>query len=397
VYEFNNVPDQMKQALLDFVRDLVRIPSQNPPGDCYPACAERIRAELTRLGFPSQLVEAPGFGDRPRVNLLAFHGEGERTLYFHGHYDVVPAQRPAQFAPRLAAGWLHGRGTADMKAGLACMLYAASLLKESAMPLTGRLGLCFVADEETGGRGGSRYLDEIGLLGRDAIGMLTPEPTSGVVWNANRGALTLRVTVRGKPAHVGLQHQGINAFERMLRAAGALQALKAEVERRRTGYRIAPESAAYSILMLGGEVAGGTNFNVVPDRCSFTLERRFNPEEELAAEKARLSELFDALRAEGIELEVESLQEGNSSGTPDDHPVARTLAESVREVTGAPPAFEMCPGLLETRWYARQGVPAFAYGPGLLELSHGPDEAVEVERIFQHTLIYARTAARLLA
>jgi acetylornithine deacetylase/succinyl-diaminopimelate desuccinylase-like protein len=227
--------------------------------------------------------------------------------------------------------------------------------------------------------------------------MLTPEPTSGVVWNANRGALTLRVTARGKPAHVGLQHQGVNAFERMLRVAAALQTLKTEVERRRTRYRVTPEAAAHSILMLGGEVAGGTNFNIVPERCSFTLERRFNPEEDLAAERARLDALFDSLRAQGIDLEVEVLQEGESSGVPDDHPVARTLADTIEGVTGERPAFEMCPGILEIRWYARKGIPAFAYGPGLLEISHGPHEAVEVERIFQHTLIYALAAARLLA
>ncbi|MCW5850154.1 MAG: M20/M25/M40 family metallo-hydrolase [Anaerolineae bacterium] len=87
---------------------------------------------------------------------------------FHGHYDVVPAQRRDQFEPRVENGWLHGRGAADMKAGLASMIYAAYLLKELAVPLPGRVGLCLVADEETGGQGGSRYLEAIGRLGRTA-------------------------------------------------------------------------------------------------------------------------------------------------------------------------------------------------------------------------------------
>jgi acetylornithine deacetylase/succinyl-diaminopimelate desuccinylase-like protein len=254
-----------------------------------------------------------------------------------------------------------------------------------------------VADEETGGQGGSRYLDEVGLLGKDAFGMLTPEPTSGVVWNANRGAITLRITVKGKYAHVGLQHEGINAFERMLEVARALQVLKAEVEQRRTAYRIVPEEAAHSILMLGGRVEGGTNFNVVPDACSFTVERRFNPEEDLETEKARLLSVLAKLQGEGIPMDVEVLQEANSSGAPDDHPVAQTLAEAVQAVIGERPRFTMCPGLLEIRWYARKGIPAFAYGPGLLEVSHGPREAIEIERVYQHTLIYALSAARLLS
>ena len=389
--------DAHKDEILAFAQDLISIPTENPPGNCYRQCADRIRAELDRLGLTYQVVEAPGFSGRPRYNFLGFHGDGRRTLYFHGHYDVVPAQRPDQFIPQIEDGRLVGRGSADMKAGVAGMIYAAALLKECAIPLNGRLGLCIVADEETGGKGGSRYLDEVGLLGKDAFGMLTPEPTSGVVWNANRGAITLRITVKGKYAHVGLQHEGINAFERMLEVARALQALKAEVEQRRTAYRIVPEEAAHSILMLGGRVEGGTNFNVVPDACSFTVERRFNPEEDLETEKARLLSVLAKLQGEGIPMDVEVLQEANSSGAPDDHPVAQTLAEAVQAVIGERPRFTMCPGLLEIRWYARKGIPAFAYGPGLLEVSHGPREAIEIERVYQHTLIYALSAARLLS
>ena len=389
--------DAHKEAILNFSQDLIRIASENPPGNYYRECADRIRLELDRLGFTCRLVEVPGFPDRPRCNLLSFHGEGRRTLYFHGHFDVVPAQRREQFNPRIENGRLHGRGATDMKAGLAAMIYAAGLLKELQVPLQGRIGLCVVADEETGGLGGSHYLDQIGLLGQDALAMLTPEPTSGVIWNANRGAVTLQITVKGKAAHVGLQHQGINAFEQMLQVAAALQTLKTEVEKRQTGYRIMPAAAAHSILMLGGRVAGGTNFNVVPDVCTFTVERRFNPEEDLATEKKRLFALFEQFQRKGIQLEVEVLQEGCSSGVPEEHPVASVLAETIAAVIGERPAFEMCPGILETRWYANKGIPAFAYGPGFLEVAHGPNEVIEIERIYQHTILYALVAARLLA
>src|SRR5512139_228277 len=170
-----------KSDILVFARDLISLPSENPPGNCYRECAERIRLELDRLGLAYQLVEVPGFPERPRYNLLSFHGDGQRTLYFHGHYDVVPAQSRGQFTPRTENGKLVGRGAADMKAAVAGMIYAAALIKACKIPLKGRLGLCIVADEETGGQGGSRYLDEIGLLGKDAFGMLTPEPTSGAI------------------------------------------------------------------------------------------------------------------------------------------------------------------------------------------------------------------------
>jgi acetylornithine deacetylase/succinyl-diaminopimelate desuccinylase-like protein len=183
----------------------------------------------------------------------------------------------------------------------------------------------------------------------------------------------------------------------MLRVAAELQTLKTEVEKRRTSYRILPEAAARSILMLGGRVEGGTNFNVVPESCAFTVERRFNPEEDFETEKAQLHAVLGRLQGQGVKMEVEVLQEGPSSGVSADHPVARVLAAAVQAETGEPPAFEMCPGILETRWYARRGIPAFAYGPGLLEEAHGPAESIEIERIFQHAIIYALVAARLLA
>lgn len=391
----NHAIRERREEILAFCRDLIGIASENPPGRRYRECAERIRREMEGLGLEVTMVEVPGFPEFPRWNLFGSYGEGTRTLCFHGHYDVVPAFRAEQFVPRMEDGWLHGRGAADMKAGLAVMIYAAGLLKQLRVPLAGRLVLCVVADEETGGRGGSGYLEQIGWPGPEVFAMITPEPTGGVVWHANRGAITLQINVHGKAAHVGLQHQGINAFEEMLRVAAALQRLKGEVETRITGYRIEPAEAARSILMLGGQVHGGTNFNVVPAGCSFTVDRRFNPEEDLEIEKDRLLELLDGLRHEGIDLEVEVLQEGCSGGVPEDHPVAGVLSDTIQELAGRRPAFEMCPGLLETRWYARRGIPAFAYGPGSLELAHGPAEAVEIEEIFRHTLLYALLATRL--
>jgi succinyl-diaminopimelate desuccinylase len=175
-----------------------------------------------------------------------------------------------------------------MKGGIVAMLYAILALKQIGMELKGRIGLMLVPHEETGGTQGAAWLAQQGLLGRDGVGMLLPEPTSGVVWNANRGAISVRVRVLGKPAHVGLQHQGENAFERMHLVTEKLLQLKREVEQRTTKYNIGSDRSANSILMLGGESGGGTNFNVVPGECWFTIDRRINPEEHLGTEKTKL-------------------------------------------------------------------------------------------------------------
>jgi len=284
-----------------------------------------------------------------------------------------------------------------MKGGLVGMVYAAKALQEAKVKLNGRIEIVCVPDEETGGAQGTRYLTERGLLGRDGIGMLTAEPTSGAIWNACRGAISLCVTVKGKPAHVGLACRGVNAFEGAVQVANALLEHKKKVETRKTAFHIAPEAARNSILMLGGRCEGGTNFNLVPAECSFTVDRRINPEEDFDAEKQDLLGLLERVRRDGIELEVATLQEGRSAGTPENHRVAQELARSVEKITGKPPAFEMCPGLLEIRFYVENGIPAFAYGPGRLSVSHGPNEFVALRDIESCAAIYALAAARLLA
>jgi succinyl-diaminopimelate desuccinylase len=183
----------------------------------------------------------------------------------------------------------------------------------------------------------------------------------------------------------------------MLSVAARLQILKREVETRATAFRLSPDPLRQSVLMLGGCCQSGSNFNVVPEVCSFTVDRRINPEENLEEEKRRLFSVLDEARASGIDLEIETIQEGESAGTPQDGPVAVALARNIENITGRPAQFEMCPGLLETRFYAARGIPAFAYGPGLLTVSHGPHEFVPIDRIVQCASIYAQTAADLLS
>jgi succinyl-diaminopimelate desuccinylase len=143
-------------------------------------------------------------------------------------------------------------------------------------------------------------------------------------------------------------------------------------------------------------VEAGSNFNVVPDECRFTIDRRIDPEEDFDREKDRLMDLLGRARAGGIELDVRTLQEGRTSASPADSPLGHALAESITDVTGKPATFEMCPGLLEIRFYAARGVPAYAYGPGILAVSHGPQEFVKISRMMECANVYALTAARML-
>jgi len=388
--------DEMAALLADFVA----VPTENPPGRLYHEFAELFESRAARLGLPCERLEPlrneSGAGVVTPC-LSVSYGEGERTFYFHGHYDVVPAQSQEQFQPNRKEHFLFGRGTCDMKGGIVSMLYAILALRECGVDIDGELRLILVPDEETGGARGSARLAEQGMLGRNGVGMLLAEPTSGVVWNANRGAISLRVQVLGKSAHVGLQHQGENAFERMHSVVGRLQELKHEVEQQTTRSNIGMGQSRNSILMLGGQSGGGTNFNVVPGSCWFTIDRRINPEENMAEEKARLIDVLKEFQRQGIQLEWEILQEGESASADKEEAAGRALAQAIQEITGKPAVFELCPGLLETRFYAAQRIPSYAYGPGLLSVAHGPNEYVDLRRVTECAAIYALTGAKILA
>ncbi len=382
-----------RDAMVDFTSALIRVPSENPPGVAYNECAALIAERMSALGLAVDVLNPTGVG--PCVS--ATFGHGGRALYFSGHYDVVPAQDRNQFAPEIRKENLHGRGSADMKGGVAAMAYAIRALSAVGFVPNGRIISMSVPDEETSGPNGTVSLVKAGLIERDAFGMLTMEPTSGVVWNANRGVISVRVTVRGKPAHVGLHFRGINAFRGMLAVAAMYEELEREISQRLTSFNVEPEGARRSVLLMGGELAGGHNFNVVPDVVSFTIDRRTNPEEDFEAERARLFAVIDAARSRGIDCSIEVFQEGISASSDERGALGSALSRSIADVTGEGVQFEICPGVLETRHYASIGIPAFAYGPGLLSVSHGPHEFVSIDKMLACAEVYALTAIRMLS
>lgn len=390
-----------REPIASLTVKLVKCATENPPGRGYRDCLQVLGDELDGLGFESRIALVPGESsqsDNPRYFLRSQLGDSGPAVYFHGHYDVVPAQHPErQFEPRCDERVIFGRGSSDMKGGLSSMIFAMKALRDLNQPLSGRIILQVVPDEETGGARGSAALARSGqLVERDAIGMLTAEPTSGCVWHASRGAITMEIRVKGRGSHVGLQFLGSNAFEKMLPLAEDLMELKANVETRRTRVLVDPEPAANSILMMGGVSGSGENFNVVPAVFRFSLDRRFNPEEDLEEEKAAIFEIIDRHRAAGMDIDVHVFQQAQSAHVGVDSKLARCLSASLSEVTGKDARFEMCPGILEIRFYDQVGVPALAYGPGLLSVSHGPDEFVHRDELEVAANVYALTAARLL-
>jgi succinyl-diaminopimelate desuccinylase len=378
--------DERAEDMAGLLDALVRVPTENPPGRELGRCALVLRDALERLGFSPELIELAPTGslEEPAV-VRGTVGSGAELLYYHGHFDVVPAQSPSQFEPQRRDGRIIGRGSADMKGGLVSMLYGAAAASELGLLGDRRIVFHLVCDEETGSSAGSGHLRSAALIDPDAVAMLTAEPTGGVIWHACRGAITLRVQTSGREAHVGYVHEGVNAFEHMIRIAEPLTALSRKLLEERT-----------SMLVVGGQAGAGAGFNVVPGSAWFSVDRRFNPEEELDQELARLTGMIEeAADAAGAQVDVEVLQAQPSGGTDRDNPAAQTLARCVEAVEGASPSFELCPGVLDTRWYSQLGIPAFAYGGGRLDVSHGPDEYIDESAMRRCAAVYALFAAEI--
>lgn len=396
-----------RKTCIELLEEFIQIPSVNPPGEFYLECALLLAERLRDLGFEPRLVNVPKHElqrlglptDQPRPAVLTALGvedESAPTLHFHGHYDVVPADSSALFRLRLKGDDAYGRGTADMKGGIVAMFLALHALRDHARRLRGRILLSLVPDEETGGAAGTAHLFRAGALAPNGIGMLTPEPTSGVIWNGNRGALSQLLTLHGEMAHVALQHTGRNAFEGMLKLGVMLHELKEKIEARSFDPEQTILDGPASVLLLGGICRGGTNFNVVPESVRFSVDRRFHPHESPKEVRRELEAIYRRVRAEGWTLKVQNLQEGDASLTPADTPLSRTMAEVVGSVTGEQPPLTLCPGILETRFFLKENTPGLAYGPGALEVSHTNDERVSIGKILECARIYARMACALL-
>ncbi|MBS7643609.1 M20 family metallopeptidase [Candidatus Bathyarchaeota archaeon] len=404
--------EDLREEIVNFTKELVKIPTVNPPGNKYDECAALIAKKLQTIGFNVQLIEVPS----DKLKELAPHSEGlprvsvlgslkgaawKPSLHFNGHFDVVPpgtGWTRDPFLPTFDEGKLYGRGTSDMKGGIAAMVMAAQALVEAGVKLRGELSISAVPDEETGGFAGTGYLVKNQLIKADYA--IVTEPSSiSTIWNAHKGALWLEITTLGKAAHGSLPFMGINAFEKLIKVAQALEGLKPKLTMRTSSHHVEPKEAMHPTIMIGGVVLGGVKVNVVPSRCSMTIDRRLIPEEKMSDAKKEIEDVLKSLNLEDPELkiEVKSLLEADAAVTPQGEKICETLAKNIKQVTDITPRFNLCTAFLDMRFLVNQaGIPTISYGPGLLKTAHTADEYVLVDDLVNATKVLALTAMDLL-
>jgi succinyl-diaminopimelate desuccinylase len=403
--------ERARDEIVDFTAELVRVPSVNPPGDAYRDAAETLGRKLRGFGFEVEYPVAEGYPEHtashPRVNVVGFRrGKASRPLvHLNGHLDVVPAGdgwTMDPFAGILRDGRIYGRGTADMKAGIAAAVFAAECVKRAGVELGGSVEVSGTVDEESGGFAGAAFLCETKRLCRDRVDqVIIPEPL-GVdrICVGHRGVYWFEVTAHGRVAHGSMPFLGVSAIERMGRLLEAVRTeLLPALSERRTGMPVVPEGARKATLNVnsiqGGQAGQTPQTPCVADRCAAVFDRRFLLEEGFEKTKSEIESFLEKL-GEGFEL-----QDGmvvHPVRTPEDSPLIAALERTISEVVGRPATLIASPGTYDHKHVTRIGGidHCVAYGPGILELAHQVDEYCDVEDLVLSTSVLALTLFDLL-
>jgi succinyl-diaminopimelate desuccinylase len=370
---------------------MVQSQTVNPPVDTT-ACAAILKSVLDAEGIDVHLVE-PVPGAVNVVGILRGQRPG-KTLVLNGHIDTVPAGdgwTTDPFSGEVRDGFLYGRGSCDMKSGVAAMLMAMVGIKRSGLPFDGEIIFQAVADEETGSLHGTRHLLDHGY-GADADFAICTEPTSLRVELGNRGLRWLDVTVRGIASHAGRPQLGRNAISVASELIAAIDAI--EFEQRNDAFEIPTPSISVTTI------TGGHTANVIPDHCTFSIDCRMLPGETGDDVLAGIEQAFAPIRARHADCEVDiTVREGywNPFLIDAGEPVVRAVADAVEEVTATRPVFGSKAACTDaSHLVTLAGVPTVLFGPGNETLSHKPDERVAVADLVLATKILTTACQMLL-
>lgn len=404
--------DDRTEELVALTRDLIRFPTVNPPGEAYTPCAEYIGARLRRQGFDVELIRGegtPGDTDRyPRTNVVARReGRGPGPcVHFNSHIDVVEAGEGwtvDPFAGIVQDGRVYGRGTCDMKGGLAASIIAVEAFIATNPDFPGAIEISGTVDEESGGFGGVAYLAGKGFFSKPRVDhVIIPEPLNkDRICLGHRGVWWAEIETKGQIAHGSMPFLGDNAVRHM---GAVLEAFERDLfpalDRKQTTMPVVPEGARRSTMNINSIHGGQTeDFRPglpspnVPDSCRLTIDRRFLLEEDLAEVKHEVVAILDRLKRERpkFDYEIRDVMEVKPTMTERDAPVVTAVAQGIREVFDREPAYVISPGTYDQKHIARIGhiYDCIAYGPGILDLAHRPDEWVGITDMVESAKVMA--------
>lgn len=403
------VIDAATDEMVEFTADMVRIPTVNPPGDAYVECAELIGRRLESFGFAVDYPVADGRPEHtarhPRMNVVGLRqGRSMRPLvHLNGHFDVVPVGAGwtvDPFGGLVRDGRIYGRGTCDMKAGITAAVFAAEAIRRAGIPLHGSIEISGTVDEESGGFAGMAWLAEQGRVSAERTdAVIITEPTdTDRIYIGHRGVYWFEVTTRGRIAHGSMPFLGVNAISQMgVILEEIRQKLLPMLRSRITAAPVMPPDARHATLNIngiaGGQPVDGIQTPCVADLCRAIFDRRFLVEEGFESTRAEVVELLERTARESPELvyELRDLMVVHPVRTPDGSTVVSALQRSVESVLGRPAMLAASPGTYDHKHVDRiAGVPnCVAYGPGILDLAHQPDEYCVIDDMVRCTKVLA--------
>jgi len=407
--------DSLAEEAVAFAAELVRIPTVNPPGDLYAECARALGDRLRAGGFEVEYHPAEGRPEHtaahPRINVVgARRGSGRGpVLHLNGHTDVVPAGdgwTVDPFGGVVRDGRLYGRGSSDMKAGIAAAFFATEAIRRAGVELAGTIEISGTVDEESGGFAGVAWLAEKGRLAASRTDYaIIPEPMAvDRISVGHRGVYWFEITVHGRIAHGSMPYLGTSAIEHMGTVLEAVRnELKPRLAERLTRMPVVPPGSRRATInvnaVIGGQAGEAVQTPCVADRCRAVFDRRFLVEEGFEATKSEIVALLDETRVLVPELryEIEDLMIVHPVETPRGSPLVSTLERAIAEVLGRPATLIASPGTYDHKHFARiAGVEhCVGYGPGTLELAHQPDEYCLIADLVDSTKVLALAALDL--
>ena len=411
-----------RDDLITLTQDLIRIPTLNPPGRNYRQICAYLADRLGRGGFRIDLIRAEGaLGDsaaHPRWNLVARHegsGPGD-CVHFNSHHDVVAVGHGwtrDPFGAEIVGDRIYGRGSCDMKGGLAASVIAAEAFISACPGYRGAIEISATADEESGGFGGVAYLAEQGWFAPERVQhVIIPEPLhKDRICLGHRGVWWAEIETRGRIAHGSMPFLGDCAVRHMGAVLAEMEAtLFPLLATKRTEMPVIPEGAKQSTLNInaihGGEAEQDEDYTglpapCVPDRCRITIDRRYLIEEDLAEVKREVTEMLERVKAQrpSFDYEIRDLFEVRPTMTEKDAPIVRSTAAAIEKVLGREAGYVVSPGTYDQKHIDRIGrlKNCIAYGPGVLDLAHQPDEWVGIEDMADSAKVMALVLAELLA
>ncbi len=367
-------------SALDITRDIVRMDTRNPPGR-EVECAHYLGDLLSSVGIDVSYYE---FAENRTSLVAVLKGRGDKKpLCFGGHIDVVPLGAKEwsvdPFGAEIVDGKLFGRGTTDMKAGIASFVHVALKLAAEGKEGASDIVMAICAGEETGCEG-SYHLGHVGALG-EAGAIVIAEPTSNYPIIGHKGALWLNVETKGVTAHGSMPEVGENAIYKAARSIAKLEDFD---------FNVAPHELLGRSTLNVGTVRGGINLNSVPDHAEFTVDIRTLPGQDHG-------EILSGLQGYlGDETRIARAVDAGGVHTPHNDPWIQEVFAVMEPILGEPmeprgaPYFTDASAL--TPAYGRP--PTVILGPGEMQMAHQTDEYCPVAHIEQAAQVYEILARR---